>query len=56
MTITKKTRTTERPDGTVVFIDPGTEVKKKNRVRHCKDGAPKSLRGIPAERRANGTV
>ena len=41
-------------DGTVIFIDPGTEKKKKNRVRHCKDGAPKSMRGIPVERRSNG--
>ena len=56
MKSTTKMRTIELPDRTVVFIDPGTEVKKKNRVRHCKDGAPKSLRGIPAERRANGTV
>lgn len=41
-------------DGTVIFIDPGTEKKKKNRKRHIKDGAPKSMRGIPAERRSNG--
>lgn len=41
-------------DGTVIFVDPGTEKKKKNRIRHCKDGAPKSMRGIPVERRDNG--
>lgn len=41
-------------DGTMVFIDPGTMRKKKNRMRHTKDGAPKSMRGIPVERRGNG--
>ena len=44
-------RTTELPDGVVVMIDPGTETKKKNRKRHVKDGAPKSVRGIPHEER-----
>lgn len=38
-----KTRT--YPDGSVVFVDPGTRVAKKNRRRHVKDGAPKSMRG-----------
>ena len=51
MKSTAKMRTLELPDRTVVFIDPGTEVKKKNRTRHVKDGAPKSMRGIPVERR-----
>lgn len=51
-----KMRTYEHPDGTIVFLDPGTETKKKNRVRHVKDGAPKSMRGIPVERRGNGTI
>lgn len=40
-----KTYTDE--DGIVCFIDPGTETKKKNRVRHVKDGCPKSERGKP---------
>lgn len=54
---TTRMRTLERPDGTIVFLDPGTEVKKKNRSRHVKDGAPKSMRGIPIERRnADGTI
>lgn len=39
-------------DGVVVMIDPGTRPKKKNRKRHVKDGAPKSMRGIPHERRS----
>lgn len=39
-------------DGVVVMIDPGTRPKKKNRKRHIKDGAPKSMRGIPHERRS----
>jgi hypothetical protein len=43
-------------DGTVIFLDPGTEKKKKNRMRHAKDGAPKSMRGIPIERRTNDEV
>lgn len=51
MKSTTKMRTLELPDGTVVFVDPGTEVKKKNRTRHVKDDAPKSMRGIPIERR-----
>lgn len=38
-------------DGTIIFLDSGTEKKKKNRMRHAKDGAPKSMRGIPIERR-----
>lgn len=42
-----------RSDGVVVFVDPMTEKKKKNRVRHIKDGAPKRFRGIPMERRTN---
>lgn len=46
-------RTYEHPDGTVIFIDPGTVQKKKNRQRHVKDGAPKCIRGIPVERRQN---
>jgi hypothetical protein len=45
-------RSLELPDGVVVMIDPGTETKKKNRKRHVKDGAPKSMRGIPHERRS----
>lgn len=53
---TTKMRTVELPDGNVIFVDPGTELKKKNRMRHVKDGAPKCFRGIPAERRGNGTV
>lgn len=32
-------------DGIVCYIDPMTKVKKKNRKRHIKDGAPKKLRG-----------
>lgn len=54
---TSRMRTYRHEDGTVIFVDPGTEVKKKNRKRHCKDGAPKRLRGIPQERREkiNGT-
>ena len=35
----------EDVDGTICFIDPSTEVKKKNRHRHIKDGCPKSERG-----------
>lgn len=46
-----KRRSKQAEDGTVVFLDPGTEKRKKNRMRHTKDGAPKSMRGIPIERR-----
>ena len=35
------------PDGTMVFVEPSTIKKKKNRMRHVKDGAPKSMRGKP---------
>lgn len=35
------------PDGTMVFVQAPTEKKKKNRTRHIKDGAPKSMRGKP---------
>lgn len=38
-------------DDVVVMIDPGTRPKKKNRKRHIKDGAPKSMRGVSHERR-----
>ena len=35
-------------DDVVIFArDPGTEVRKKNRKRHAKDGCPKSERGKP---------
>lgn len=51
MKSTTRMRTLECPDGTIAFLDPGTEVKKKNRSRHVKDEAPKSMRGIPVERR-----
>lgn len=33
-------------DGLVCYADPMTRVKKKNRKRHIKDGAPKNMRGI----------
>lgn len=33
-------------DGVYIYLrDPGTEIKKKNRKRHVKDGCPKSERG-----------
>lgn len=34
-------------DGTYVYWDLGTRKGKKNRRRHIKDGAPKSMRGMP---------
>ena len=35
-------------DGVYIYMrDPGTEVIKKNRKRHVKDGCPKSERGKP---------
>lgn len=33
-------------DGLVCYVDSMTRVKKKNRKRHIKDGAPKNMRGI----------
>lgn len=44
---TRELKTREYPDGITVFVDPGTVKKKKNRWRHCKDGTPKRMRGIP---------
>lgn len=35
------------PDGTMIFREPSTVEKKKNRHRHIKDGALKSMRGTP---------
>lgn len=48
-----KMKSFEYPDGITVLIDPGTVTKKKNRKRHAKDGAPKSMRGLPHERRTD---
>lgn len=42
-----KGRVLQAPDGTMIFIDTMTVKKKKNRMRHIKDGAPKKLRGAP---------
>lgn len=41
----QKWKTRTAPDGVIFYKDPGTRKVKKNRHRHIKDKAPKSMRG-----------